>query len=124
MTSTGIFVGILGGALLAAPFLLYRLLRLPKYSADKLSALFKKATASHLLHRAGLPENTLSALRRSASNGATAVEMDLTFTKDGRAVMLHDKSVDRTSNGSGKIAALDFDEVRQLDFGSKYGCAY
>ena len=46
------------------------------------------------------------------------VECDVSFTKDNVAVLLHDDTVNRTSNGTGKIRDLTFDEVRQLDFGS------
>ena len=52
-------------------------------------------------HRGGIPENTLDAIRESEQNGAVAIEVDLAFTKDGHPVLLHDSTVDRTSNGSG-----------------------
>ncbi|MDE5942974.1 MAG: hypothetical protein K2H30_02050 [Clostridia bacterium] len=64
------------------------------------------------------PENTLAAYRESAKKGFTMVECDVSFTKDGRAVLLHDDSIDRTSNGSGNIANITFDDVRAFDFGS------
>lgn len=64
------------------------------------------------------PENTLSAFRLSAEKGFTMVETDVSFTKDGVAVLLHDGSVDRTSNGSGRISNLTFEEISKLDFGS------
>ncbi len=64
------------------------------------------------------PENTLEAYRLSALNGFVAVECDVSFTKDGYAVLLHDDTVDRTSNGTGKINELTLGEVKALDFGS------
>ncbi len=64
------------------------------------------------------PENTLAAYRESAINGFTMVECDVSFTKDGCPVLLHDDTVDRTSNGTGKIEDLTFEEVRAFDFGS------
>lgn len=64
------------------------------------------------------PENTLAAYRESARNGFTMVECDVAFTKDGHAVLLHDDSVERTSNGTGNIEELTFEQVRALDFGS------
>ena len=67
---------------------------------------------------ADAPENTLSAYRKSYENGFTMVECDVSFTKDGYAVLLHDETVDRTSNGTGKIGELTLEEVRALDFGS------
>ena len=71
--------------------------------------------------RGGIPENTLVAIRESEQNGAVAIEVDLAFTKDRHPVILHDETVDRTSNGSGKIVALMLEDVKQLDFGSHAG---
>ena len=64
------------------------------------------------------PENTLSAFRLSKEMGFDMVECDVSFTKDNVPVLLHDGSVNRTSNGTGKISNLTLDEVRQFDFGS------
>ncbi|MCM1289243.1 MAG: hypothetical protein NC132_01095 [Corallococcus sp.] len=64
------------------------------------------------------PENTLAAFRRSAEMGFTFVECDVRFTKDARAVLIHNSTVDKTSDGSGKISDLTFEDVRKLDFGS------
>lgn len=64
------------------------------------------------------PENTLAAYRLSKINGFEYVETDISFTSDNVAVCLHDNTIDRTSNGSGNISDLTFDEVRTYDFGS------
>ena len=64
------------------------------------------------------PENTLPAFILSRLRGFKYVETDVRFTSDGIPVLLHDETVDRTSNGNGKIRDLSFDEVRKLDFGS------
>lgn len=64
------------------------------------------------------PENTLAAFTRSAEMGFTMVECDIRFTKDGYPVLLHNATVDKTSNGSGKVSDMTLEEVRQLDFGS------
>lgn len=64
------------------------------------------------------PENTLAAYYESYQNGFTMVECDVAFTKDGVAVLLHDETVDRTSDGTGQISSLTLEEVRALDFGS------
>jgi len=64
------------------------------------------------------PENTLSAYRLSALKGFEYVETDVSFTKDGVPVLLHDNTVDRTTNGSGRIGDLTLNEVSELDFGS------
>lgn len=64
------------------------------------------------------PENTLSAYRLSKKKGFTYAECDIRMTSDKVPVLLHDNSVDRTSNGTGAIGELTFDYVRSLDFGS------
>ena len=70
------------------------------------------------------PENTLAAFRMSKEMGFDMVECDVTFTKDSHAVLLHDNTVNRTSNGKGNIGDLKLEEVRALDFGSWKGDAY
>ena len=64
------------------------------------------------------PENTLAAYRLSKQKGFEYVECDVQFTADNVPVLLHDGNVDRTSNGTGHINTLRFEEVRALDFGS------
>jgi glycerophosphoryl diester phosphodiesterase len=64
------------------------------------------------------PENTLRSFRRAVREGCDEIELDLRVTADGRLVVLHDATVDRTTNGSGAVADLTFDEVRALDAGS------
>lgn len=64
------------------------------------------------------PENTLVAYRESAQNGFNMVECDVSFTKDNVPVLLHDKTIDRTSNGQGLISELMWSEVCTYDFGS------
>ncbi len=63
------------------------------------------------------PENTLPAFRLSKLNGFNYVETDIRFTMDGIPVLLHDESIDRTSNGLGKIKEMSLEEVRSFDFG-------
>lgn len=64
------------------------------------------------------PENTISAFKLSHKKGFKYVECDVSFTSDGMPVLLHDGTVDRTSNGTGNISAMTFEAVRALDFGS------
>lgn len=63
------------------------------------------------------PENTLRSFRRAVQEGCDEIELDLRVTADGRLVVLHDATVDRTTNGSGAVADLTLDEVRALDAG-------
>ena len=60
-------------------------------------------------------ENTIEALRRGVDLGADALEFDVRMTKDGVAVVLHDATVDRTTNGRGRLSALTLAEVRRLN---------
>lgn len=64
------------------------------------------------------PENTLPAFRLSKLCGFHYVEADIDFTMDDVPVLIHDATVDRTSNGSGLVSMLSFDELRDLDFGA------
>lgn len=70
------------------------------------------------------PENTLAAYRLSQKNGFEFVECDVSWTSDNVPVLLHDDTVDRTSNGSGNIEEMTFEEVRNLDFGSWKSAEY
>lgn len=64
------------------------------------------------------PENTLAAFKLSKEKGFAYVECDVSFTSDGHAVLLHDATIDRTSDGTGSIAEMTLAAVRALDFGS------
>ena len=70
------------------------------------------------------PENTMSAFQSALLRGYKAVETDVQFTKDNVPVILHDSTINRTSNGTGRIMDLTFDEVREYDFGSWKSEAY
>ena len=64
------------------------------------------------------PENTLSAFREAIRCGAHMIEFDVQLTKDKRLVIFHDSTVNRTTNGEGRISDFTFEEIRQLDAGS------
>ena len=59
------------------------------------------------------PENTLPAFELAIEAGATAVEMDLRCTADGHVVVLHDKSIDRTTDGTGTLVDLSLELLMQ-----------
>lgn len=61
------------------------------------------------------PENTLAAFEMAAQMGADGIELDVHLSKDGRLMVLHDDTVDRTSNGTGTVHDMSFDELRTLD---------
>ena len=67
---------------------------------------------------AGLvPENTLGGFSHAIELGVAYVECDVRLSRDGRLVVMHDETVDRTTNGSGAVSSLDFDAIRDLDAG-------
>jgi glycerophosphoryl diester phosphodiesterase len=66
----------------------------------------------------GFPENTLGAYREAILRGFSAIEVDLRATADGHIVVMHDETVDRTTNGRGQVSELTLAEVRSLDAGS------
>lgn len=78
----------------------------------------KVKTISHRGYNAEAPENTIPAFILSKQKGYNYVECDVFFTSDNVAVLLHDDTIDRTSNGSGNISSLTYEEVLQYDFGS------
>ena len=63
------------------------------------------------------PENTLAAFEMVAENGADAIEFDVKLTSDEQVIVLHDRKVNRTTNGTGKISEIPFASLRDLDAG-------
>jgi len=66
------------------------------------------------------PSNTMEAFRHAVELGADVLDTDLHRTADGVLVLLHDETVDRTSNGTGAVRDLTIDELRELDFGYRF----
>lgn len=78
---------------------------------------------SVVAHRGGghdVPENTMAAIREASKNGATGVELDLEFSADGVPILMHDDTVDRTTNGSGPLSQMTFSQLRKLDAAAKH----
>jgi len=67
------------------------------------------------------PENTLAAFNEAAQLDIHGVELDVHLTKDGELVVIHDESINRTSNGEGYIKDMTIGELRAFDFGSWFG---
>lgn len=99
-----------------------RLLRVAFCSLLGLQILFGSALATGadveiIAHRGASayePENTLRAVRRAWEMGADATEIDIYLTKDGKIAVLHDKTVDRTTSGTGEITNFTLAELKQL----------
>jgi glycerophosphoryl diester phosphodiesterase len=64
------------------------------------------------------PENTRAALREAVRLGAQMIEFDVALTKDGQLVLMHDHTIDRTTNGKGPVSDRTLAELKQLDAGS------
>ncbi|WP_306337296.1 glycerophosphodiester phosphodiesterase [Streptomyces sp. KL118A] len=64
------------------------------------------------------PEHTLAAYKKAVEDGADALECDVRLTSDGHLVCVHDRRVNRTSNGRGAVSALELADLAALDFGS------
>ena len=73
--------------------------------------------AAHRGGTAGAPENTLRAFRSAVALGAQMVELDLRRSRDGEVVVVHDETVDRTTNGTGTVADQTLAELQQWDAG-------
>ncbi len=67
------------------------------------------------------PEHTLAAYMKAIEDGADALECDVRLTADGHLVCVHDRRVDRTSNGRGAVSALELADLTALDFGTWKG---
>jgi glycerophosphoryl diester phosphodiesterase len=74
-------------------------------------------------HRGGsalAPENTLVAYENGLSYGADALELDIHPTRDGEIVVIHDDTLDRTTDGSGRVSGFTLDDLRQFDAGYRF----
>ncbi|MDQ6936290.1 MAG: glycerophosphodiester phosphodiesterase [Actinomycetota bacterium] len=67
---------------------------------------------------AGEAEHTLLAYQRALDSGADGLECDVRLTRDGHLICVHDRRIDRTSNGRGVVSELDLARLAELDFGS------
>jgi glycerophosphoryl diester phosphodiesterase len=70
------------------------------------------------------PENTLAAFRLAVEHGAPAVELDVKLTADRQVVVLHDQTVDRTTNGHGDLRGFKLEDLRRLDAGGSFAAQY
>ncbi len=91
-----------------------------------MSTLSEKLNPGNFLrtgHRgaAGLaPENTMASFQKAAELGVDLIELDVQATSDGQIVVLHDSSVDRTTDGDGVISQMTYEAARRLDAGFRF----
>jgi glycerophosphoryl diester phosphodiesterase len=79
---------------------------------------------AHRGNSAVAPQNTLVAFEAAWRAGAGSIELDVQLTADGQVVVIHDDTVDATTDGTGTVTALTLDQVRALDAGSWFSPAY
>ncbi len=97
----------------------------PEYAKTKAGMIVfrsaKKPVVGVAVHRAAnefAPENTLSAMQIALDLEVDFIEMDVRQTKDGHSILLHDGSLDRTTNGKGPVNQMNFSDVRGLSAGT------
>jgi glycerophosphoryl diester phosphodiesterase len=78
----------------------------------------------HRGYPAKYPENTLAAFEAAIKAGAVMIELDVTLSRDRKVVVMHDATLDRTTNGTGAVAELTLAELKQLDAGSWFGAQF
>jgi len=81
----------------------------------------KKRFCAHRGLSALTPENTLPAFAAALALGADEIEFDVRLTKDGQLIVSHDNTLERISNGEGKLASYTLNELRELNVGIKHG---
>ncbi|NRD19819.1 glycerophosphodiester phosphodiesterase family protein [Winogradskyella eckloniae] len=103
--------------------------QLPEVKTSQLIALFKASQTNYpniSVHRGGkgilkYPENCLETIKYISDSISAIYEVDVAQTKDGQLVLLHDNSIDRTTNGSGKIDQLTYNEIKDFKLVDDFG---
>lgn len=70
------------------------------------------------------PENTLAAFKLAVDQQADCIELDAQLTEDNHVVVMHDDTVDRTTNGSGRVKSFSLSDLQTLDAGSKFSPSF
>jgi glycerophosphoryl diester phosphodiesterase len=89
-----------------------------------LEKLLQPVIFAHRGASAWAPENTLAAFRLAVEHGAPAIELDVKLTSDRKVVVLHDQTVDRTTNGHGDLRQFSLADLRELDAGGPFSAEY
>jgi glycerophosphoryl diester phosphodiesterase len=114
---------VLGGAALAGA--IYGSMAFSTGAPAAERAFFKEGARRPLViaHRGGAglwPENTLYAFERAARAGVDVIETDAHLTADGAVVLIHDATVERTTDGAGRVAQMTLAELKRLDAGHRW----
>jgi glycerophosphoryl diester phosphodiesterase len=81
---------------------------------------YRPLSVAHRGHSIEYPENTLEAYRKAIELGIEMIECDVNITRDGKLVMMHDPTLDRTTTGAGRVSAATWEEIQTLDAGRKF----
>lgn len=84
----------------------------------------KPLIIAHRGASAHAPENTLPAFRLALEHGADGIELDVMLSQDQKLIVIHDVTLERTTNGTGKVPDFNADELRQLDAGLWFSEAF
>jgi glycerophosphoryl diester phosphodiesterase len=105
-----------------------RLMKIVKRSEDAEEVIYDWPGIFVVAHRGGAdlgpPENTLPAFEKAIEIGAHLIEIDIRQTLDGHLIIMHDSTVNRTTNGQGNVRELTLEEIEKLDAGSWKGPQY
>src|SRR6266704_6290544 len=96
----------------------------PAPAAPAAAPLRRPLRIAHRGASARAPENTLAAFAEAVRLGANAIELDVHLTADGVPVVIHDGTVDRTTNGRGEVAAMTLKDLRRLDAGAWFSSRF
>ena len=116
-------IGLLAGALYGFAQRADMHARDPHFTEDAHAAATAQRRPLVMAHRGGAglwPENTAHAFTQAVALGADVLEMDLHGTADGALVIIHDATVERTTNGAGRVSALSLAELKRLDAGYRW----
>lgn len=84
----------------------------------------KPAVIAHRGAAGRAPENTLAGVEAGVTSGARFIEIDVQRSTDGVLVLMHDVTVDRTTDGSGRVSEMSYGAISQLDAGSWYSDSF
>jgi glycerophosphoryl diester phosphodiesterase len=79
-----------------------------------------RPVVGHRGNAAHAPENTLESFRQGVALGVDAIELDVRLSGDGHVVVIHDATVDRTTDGSGRVSHSSLDSLRRVDAGARF----
>jgi glycerophosphoryl diester phosphodiesterase len=87
----------------------------------------EQKSVGFIAHRGGAslaPENTISAIRKASTLNCSLIELDIQRTADNVLILMHDDTVNRTTNGSGKVSTLTWEQIHALDAGSYFSSEF